>query len=103
MGIITDHIKGTEGAEPINMTTDVNKKEYTEFIDLATHDLDAPLRKLTTLFEMMVSKFSTIGSDEELQRYVQRIGTCIHDMRSLIDDLSQLSRLTSDKNRYTSC
>jgi len=103
MEVSIDHIKGTEGAEPKNMTTDVNKKEYTEFIDLATHDLDAPLRKLTTLFEMMVSKFSTIGGDEELQRYVQRIGTCIHDMRSLIDDLAQLSRLASEKNRYTSC
>jgi light-regulated signal transduction histidine kinase (bacteriophytochrome) len=103
MEIIIDHIKGDEGPEPKNMTTEVNKKEYTEFIDLATHDLDAPLRKLTTLFEMMVSKFSNIGSDEELQRYVHRIGACIQDMRSLIDDLSRLSRLAADKSKYTPC
>jgi light-regulated signal transduction histidine kinase (bacteriophytochrome) len=85
------------------MTTELYNKEYTEFIDLATHDLDAPLRKLTTLFEMMTSKFPNVAGDEEVQRYIHRIGACINDMRSLIDDLSKLSRMTVDENKYTSC
>ena len=76
------------------------EKEYADFIDLAVHDLDAPLRKLTLLVGMLTSK---LLADTDMQTYIERIGNCIGDMRSLIDDLSVLGKITSDEIEVTSC
>jgi light-regulated signal transduction histidine kinase (bacteriophytochrome) len=76
------------------------EKDYAEFIDMAVHDLDAPLRKLTLLVEMLVDKLSP---DKDTQVYIERIGNCVGDMRSLIDDLSVLAKITSGKREYRSC
>lgn len=76
------------------------EKEYAEFIDLAAHDLDAPLRKLTFLVGMLIDKSS---QDENIRSYTDRIENCVVDMRSLIDDLSVFARIASDKREITSC
>jgi len=70
------------------------QREYAEFIEIAAHDLDAPLRKLSLLVDIVNKKYiETQG--EDVQSYITRINTCIHDMRSLIDGLSLLSGLIS--------
>lgn len=83
--------------------TDVYKKEYTEFIELATHDLDAPLRKLSMLIELLTNKLGNIVEDKDVQPYIKRIETCVNDMRTTIDDLSMLSKIIAEKNKYVSC
>jgi signal transduction histidine kinase len=70
------------------------KKDYEEFIDLAAHDLDAPLRKLSVLVDRVAQKCQKTG-DEELQPYLDRIESCLADMRSMIDGLSMLSKTIS--------
>ena len=90
-------------AEAKNPPPDLYKKEYTEFIDLATHDLDAPLRKLSMLIELLTAKLGNIIEDTDVQPYIKRIETCVHDMRSTIDDLSLLSKIVSEKRKYVSC
>ena len=92
-----------DNADELSSVLNTYKKEYTDFIDLAAHDLDAPLRKLSTLVEMLTSKYKTVLEDNDIQRYIARIETCISDMRSLIDALSVLSRISSDTKEYTSC
>jgi len=64
---------------------DAYSKEYIEFADLAVHDLDAPLRKLSVLIEMLITQ---VPDDIETQSCIERIKNCVGDMRSLIDDLS---------------
>jgi light-regulated signal transduction histidine kinase (bacteriophytochrome) len=89
--------------DELSILLNAYKKEYTDFIDLAAHDLDAPLRKLSTLVEMLTNKYKTVLEDNDIERYIVRIETCISDMRSLIDSLSVLSRISSDKIEYSSC
>jgi signal transduction histidine kinase len=69
------------------------KEEYAEFIDIAAHNLDAPLRKLSVLIERLTSKQN--GKEEDMQGYTTRIKTALDDMRSLIDSLATLSRVTT--------
>ena len=75
------------------------EKDYADFIDMAVHDLDAPLRKLGLLIGMLMEKLSP---DKDTQVYIERIENCVGDMRSLIDDLSVLAKVTSGKREYTS-
>lgn len=67
-------------------------KEYEEFIHLAAHDLDAPLRKLTVLIERMKEK---IKPGTEGTEYLPRIESNLGDMRDMIDGLLKLARTYS--------
>lgn len=87
------------------------KEEYAEFIDIAAHNLDAPLRKLSVLIERLTTKKnnSEKGSIEEdpdshrEQGYTTRIRTALDDMRSLIDSLATLSRVTTASLKMGTC
>jgi signal transduction histidine kinase len=79
------------------------KKEYSEFIHLATHDLDAPLRKLSTLVGMLTKKLKPGFDDGDALGYIDRIESCVADMRSLIDSMSTLSQVTSDPEPIKLC
>lgn len=67
-------------------------KEYTEFIELAAHDLDSPLRKLSVLLERIAKK-SEAAPDETMNNYLQRAANSVADMRGMIDALTLLARL----------
>ena len=72
---------------------------YTEFIDIAAHDLDAPLRKLSVLVERLISQ----DNKAEQQPYATRIQHCIADMRAIIDGLSTLSKVISEPVKVKTC
>lgn len=78
-----------------------NTKEYAEFIDLAAHDLDAPLRKLSLFFERLTSKDDL--TSEEARQYSQRINASLKAMRTMIDNLALLSKLGHEKPQIVSC
>lgn len=75
-------------------------KDFTEFMDLAVHDLDAPLRKLTVLVGMLTTK---VAGNNDVQSYIERIEHCVVDMRSLIDDLSAFGKINADDIKFVSC
>ena len=97
----TTHLK-KEG-DATEQSPDSFEKDYIEFIDLAAHELDAPLRKLTAFVERLTDKFETAVQDKDLQLYIQRIDNCVNNMQSLIDELSLLAKVRTDKINYTSC
>lgn len=68
------------------------KKEKEEFIFNASHDLKAPLRKLTTFTERLIR---VAGQDlnEDALSCIDRIRKNVISMQSLIDDLSKLSEI----------
>ncbi len=78
------------------------KQLYIEFIDIASHDLQASLRKLGMLTERLTSKYKD-NNNPEIEEYVRRINTCITDMRSLIDGLGELATVIPEKSEYVSC
>lgn len=78
------------------------KQLYIDFIDIAAHDLQAPLRKIGVLTERLTSKFKDINNPEA-DEYVRRIQGCIEDMRLLIDGLGELANVIPEKSKYVSC
>lgn len=98
------HIKKTLPGQPLylqNKSASNYQKDYAEFIELAAHDLDAPLRKLSVLIERLVNKINP-GSDD-VAGYITRIQTCLSDMRSMIDSLSLLSGFSGLVQKNETC
>src|SRR5947199_6803953 len=78
------------------------KKENEEFIHIASHDLQAPLRKLSTFVERLTLKSrETLGEDALL--YIEKINGTIESMQSLIDGLSALSNVSGADAGFTQC
>ena len=95
------HIKTDE--MPAEQLKKVYENEYMDFVDLAAHELDAPLRKLTILTERLSTRLEAVTQDKEIQPYLERMQHCISDMRDLIDELSVLGRVVSDSQQHTAC
>ncbi len=70
---------------------DRSNKELEEFAYVASHDMNEPLRKITTFIERLESKYKTeLGDDGKL--YLTRISASVENMRHLIDTLLEFSR-----------
>ena len=67
------------------------EKGFTDFIDIAIHDLDAPLRKLSLLIERLTAGYENITDNAENTEMIKKINSCITDMRALINELSELN------------
>jgi len=76
-------------------------KELTEekdnFLQLASHELKSPLRKITTFADMLENKFSADIPPDAL-RYLERIRKNITAMQSIIDGITQLNSIASDES-----
>jgi len=77
-------------------------EKYAEFIELAVHDLDSPLRKLSTLLERITGKYETI-TEQDTNSYFLRARACLSDMRSLIENLALLARLNNTARTILPC
>src|SRR5206468_12174729 len=70
--------------EQLSFALEDYKKNYSEFIDIAVHDLQAPLRKLSVFIEKLTAKYTDVSqNDVQAQEWLTRINGCITDMRSL--------------------
>jgi PAS domain S-box-containing protein len=68
-----------------------SNKELEEFAYVASHDLQEPLRKLTTFSEKLQGKYSDqLGAEGRL--YLERIDAATQNMRVLIENLLEFSR-----------
>jgi light-regulated signal transduction histidine kinase (bacteriophytochrome) len=90
--------------EQLSLALEDYKKNYSEFIDIAVHDLQAPLRKLSVLIDRLTTKYTEVSqNDIQAQEWLIRINGCITDMRSLIDGLSELAGVTADTMKWGPC
>jgi signal transduction histidine kinase len=78
------------------------KKEHENFIMIASHDLQAPLRKLSTFVERLIYKFKE-AKGNEVNVYVERIQSTLAGMRKMIDSLSVFSYASESKPGFTKC
>jgi PAS domain S-box-containing protein len=70
---------------------DRSNKELEEFAYVASHDMNEPLRKITTFIERLENKYKPeLGEDGQL--YLNRISASVENMRHLIDTLLEFSR-----------
>jgi light-regulated signal transduction histidine kinase (bacteriophytochrome) len=77
-------------------------REQKRFVHIVVHDLDAPLRKLSSFVDRFVSKYKNV-EDESLKTYVNRIENSVGELRSLIDSLQHLSNISIDYLEFTKC
>lgn len=68
-----------------------SNRDLEEFAYVASHDLQEPLRKLSTFSERLVAKVSGQLGDEGI-RYTERIIAATENMRTLIENLLEFSR-----------
>lgn len=78
-----------------------SNKELEEFAYAASHDLQEPLRKITTFGTRLQQKFKNELNDEG-QMYLHRMQVATEHMRALIDNLLELSRVTRNKQPFES-
>ncbi len=70
-----------------------------DFAYVASHDLQEPLRKLTTFGERLKSKCADLLT-EEGSLYLNRMMASAENMRRLIDSLLEFSRVTRTQNPF---
>ena len=86
----------------IKETVPDHGKDYAGFIDLAVHDMDAPLRKISVLTDRLVQK-NKEDQGGEIDSYMTRIRANIADMRSIIENLATLFKIDLDVDEKKSC
>lgn len=76
-----------------------SNRELEEFAYIASHDLQEPLRKISMFTERLKAKYEKTF-DEEGELFIDRILASAGNMRTLIDDLLDFSRVNRKTNTY---
>ena len=98
---ITSELENQLSLEEKIRDLDRSNKELEEFAYVASHDMNEPLRKITTFIERLENKYKTeLGADGKL--YLTRIAASVENMRHLIDTLLEFSRTTRTKQTFVS-
>jgi PAS domain S-box-containing protein len=88
---ITSELENQLNLEEKIRDLDRSNKELEEFAYVASHDMNEPLRKITTFIERLENKYKAeLGADGKL--YLTRISASVENMRHLIDTLLEFSR-----------
>jgi len=74
-------------------------RELQDFVHIASHDLQEPLRKIRTFGEMLVSKDRHLLSEEGAD-YLQRMENAAHRMQELLAALLRYSRVETRIEDY---
>ena len=80
---------------------DLNRSnsDLEEFAYIASHDMQEPLRKITTFSSRLSERFS-VQLDKEGKMYIDRIDASAHNMRLLIENLLEISRTARSKQPF---
>lgn len=74
-------------------------KDLDRFAFMSSHDLQEPLRKIRTFSDLLYSKYKDIF-DEDATRYFSRIQKAAERMQTLIKDILEFSKISSDKSAF---
>ena len=74
-------------------------KELEDFAYTASHDLQAPLRKIQSFANLLAANISA-GLDAKDQDYLHRIREAANSMESLLNDLLSYSKATHSGDRF---
>jgi signal transduction histidine kinase len=78
---------------------DKSNRNLQEFVYVASHDLQEPLRKISTFTERLNTKFDTILGQEG-NMFLKRILSATASMQTLLEDLLSFSRLSFDEKKF---
>lgn len=78
-----------------------SNKELEDFAYVASHDMQEPLRKITTFSTRLYDKFNQqLG--EEGKNYLERMNVAANNMRILIENLLEISRTSREDHYFAS-
>lgn len=80
---------------------DRSNKELEEFAYIASHDLQEPLRKITSFSERLKEKLPS-NLEPDVQLYLNRMLAATDNMRTLIDNLLEFSRTSRISEPFVS-
>lgn len=72
---------------------DKSNHNLQEFVHVASHDLQEPLRKIATFSDRLKAKYGA-ALDEEGNKYISRISASCSNMQVLLEDLLDFSKLS---------
>ncbi len=102
LGIMKDVTKEHQQEEKVNNAIEELQRSNSElenFAYVASHDLQEPVRKISTFSSRLIAKLSAQMSDDD-KMYLSRIATSADSMRMLIDNLLEFSRISRSKQLF---
>jgi PAS domain S-box-containing protein len=108
LGVIQDITEQKEFSEALRKQViertaelEAKNKELEQFTYAASHDMQEPLRKVQTFSNMLMSSLISKVNDQE-KMYLQKIGTSVGRMKSIIDDLLKYSHTRKEDQNFVS-
>ncbi len=90
----------TEQLRHVNSQLVQSNSDLESFASVASHDLQAPLRTITTYLSMLVERNSD-SFDEQSKKYISRSLEVGQRMRSLIENLLMFSKINAEQAKFT--
>jgi signal transduction histidine kinase len=76
-----------------------SNRELEEFAYVASHDMQEPLRKISTFGQRLKTQFGDVLNEDGLM-YLSRMLNASDNMRNLIDNLLEFSKVSRNKHAY---
>lgn len=96
---ITENYRFKKALEQKIEQLDKSNNSLQEFVYVASHDLQEPLRKISTFTERIESKYTDV-LDDNGKSYLKRIMSAAVNMQTLLEDLLDFSKLTFDEKKF---
>lgn len=78
------------------------KEQYINFIHMAAHDLQSPVRKLEVFTDRLIAQLGP-GENVEIEKYSRRMRSCIAEIQSLVGGFAVLATSLRETMHYSSC
>ena len=78
------------------------RRDQHEFIQIASHDLLAPLRKVSSFADLLMSKLNA-ETNTDIGKYIDKMDGSISQMRDIITRLTTLSEVSIANNEFKRC
>ena len=95
---MTQRKKDAEQLKSYAIELQRNNKELEDFAFIASHDLQEPLRKITTFGDRLIEK--TVDLDEHSRDYIEGMGKSARRMKRFIEDLLLYSKVTTKQKPF---